>query len=197
MSFERGVENLVSCRNRRLSGRFSLLAAASILLLFTFLALSPAPAASWQNDDDRGEIEQGREADQQIEAQYGFYEDEALAAYVTSIGDRMARLSERPNLPWTFRVLDSPVVNAFALPGGFVYVTRGLVVYADSEAELAGVIGHEIGHVTGRHSKSRQTGSLIASLAIFAGALMSDTVRDLVSLGVPHFLQKCTTILKH
>lgn len=185
MGIERGCGNLVSCRRSGLCGRFSLLAGGSVLLLFTFLVQSSAPASSWQNEEDRGEIEQGREADRQIEAQYGFYEDEELAAYVTGIGDRMARLSERPHLPWTFRVLDSPVVNAFALPGGFVYVTRGLVAYAGSEAELAGVIGHEIGHVTGRHSRSRRRNSLLANLAILAGALVSESVRDLVSLGVP------------
>jgi len=185
MGIGRGRENLISNRNNGPYRHFSRLAGGCVLLLFTFLLLSSAPASPWQNDQDRGEIEQGREADQQIEAQYGFYEDEALGAYVTRIGDRMAELSERPHLPWTFRVLDSPVVNAFALPGGFVYVTRGLVAYAGSEAELAGVIGHEIGHVTGRHSKARQTGSFISGLAIFAGALLSDTVRDLVSLGVP------------
>jgi predicted Zn-dependent protease len=160
-------------------------AGGSLLFLLTFLLLCSAPAASWQNEEDRDEIERGRAADKEIETQYGFYEDEELGAYVTSIGDRMAWLSEHPNLPWTFRVLDSPAVNAFALPGGFVYVTRGLVAYAGSEAELAGVIGHEIGHVTGRHSRGRQTGSLIASLMILAGSLMSETVRDLVSLGVP------------
>jgi predicted Zn-dependent protease len=159
---------------------------ASLLLAFAMLPLlaAPAGAAGWQ-EEDRGEIEQGREADKQIEAQYGFYQDEELNAYVTAIGERMAALSERPTLPWTFRVLDSPVVNAFALPGGFVYVTRGLLAYAGSEAELAGVIGHEIGHVTGRHSRSRQRSSLFANLAILAGALLSDTVRDLVELGVP------------
>jgi len=156
-----------------------------LVLVATVLVVVPAPASSWQNNDDRGEIEQGREADKQVEAQYGFYEDEELNAYVTAIGNRMAQLSERPTLPWTFRVLDSPVVNAFALPGGFVYVTRGLVAYAGSEAELAGVIGHEIGHVTGKHSRSRQRNSLFANLAILAGALVSETVRDLVEMGVP------------
>lgn len=185
MGIERERRHQVFCRNNGPYSRASRLVAGTVLFLFTFPVLSSVPAAPWQKDEDRGEIEQGREADRQIEAQYGFYEDEELSAYVTGIGDRMARLSERPNLPWTFRVLDSPVVNAFALPGGFVYVTRGLVAYAGSEAELAGVMGHEIGHVTGRHSRSRQRNSLLANLAILAGALVSESVRDLVSLGVP------------
>jgi len=165
-------------------GKKRISTALLVCLVFSLLA-QPLAAAPFQEGDDRDEIEQGREADRQIEAQFGFYEDEELNAYVTGIGERMAALSERPDLPWTFRVLDSPVVNAFALPGGFVYVTRGLLAYAGSEAELAGVIGHEIGHVTGRHSRGRQRGSFLAGLAILAGALLSDTVRDLVELGLP------------
>ncbi len=163
--------------------RFRVVAAFAVLLL-----VLPAAASSWQESEDQGEIEQGREADRQIEALYGFYEDEELASYVADIGNSMAALSERPNLPWTFRVLDSPVINAFAVPGGFVYVTRGLVAYAGSEAELAGVIGHEIGHVTGRHSRGRRWGSILATLGILAGAVLSDTVRDLVDLGVPQLI---------
>ena len=156
---------------------------AAVLLLAIPAAASTASA--WQDDKDRGEIEQGREADKQIEAQFGFYDDQELSAYVSEIGNRMAAMSERPTLPWTFRVLDSPVVNAFALPGGFVYVTRGLVAYAGNEAELAGVIGHEIGHVTGKHSQSRQRRSLFANLGLLAASLFSETVRDLVSTGLP------------
>ena len=155
------------------------------LLLLLSLPASVSTASAWQDDKDRGEIEQGREADKQIEAQFGFYDDEELSAYVSEIGNRMAAMSERPTLPWTFRVLDSPVVNAFALPGGFVYVTRGLVAYAGNEAELAGVIGHEIGHVTGKHSQSRQRRSLFANLGLLAASLFSETVRDLVSTGLP------------
>jgi len=163
--------------------RFRVVAAFVAVLL-----VMPAAASSWQENEDQGEIEQGREADGQIEALYGFYEDEDLTAYVADIGNHMAALSERPNLPWTFRVLDSPVINAFALPGGFVYVTRGLVAYAGSEAELAGVIGHEIGHVTGRHSRGRRWGSILATIGIIAGAVLSDTVRDLVDVGVPQLV---------
>lgn len=152
--------------------------AAIILSLVLLAPVSAGSAPVFQDSDDRDEIEQGREADRQIEAQFGFYEDEDLNAYVTGIGERMAALSERPTLPWTFRVLDSPVVNAFALPGGFVYVTRGLVAYAGSEAELAGVIGHEIGHVTGRHSRTRQRTSLFANLAILNHLSLQDLIGD-------------------
>src|SRR5687768_7895465 len=98
------------------------------------------------------EIAMGREADQQVSQQLGLYDDPELQAYVSQLGKRLAADSERPNLPWTFRVVDDPIVNAFALPGGYIYVTRGLMSHLTSEAELVSVLGHEIGHVTGRHS---------------------------------------------
>ena len=72
-----------------------------------------------------------------------------------SLGEKIAATTERPNLPWTFRVVDDDVVNAFALPGGFIYVTRGILATLGNEAELAGVLGHEIGHVTAMHSVIR------------------------------------------
>jgi predicted Zn-dependent protease len=98
------------------------------------------------------EIAMGREADPAIAAQMGLLPDSALQRYVSDIGMRLARASERPDLPWTFRVVDDPIVNAFALPGGFIYVSRGILAHFNSEAELASVLGHEIGHVTARHS---------------------------------------------
>ncbi|MFH2056168.1 MAG: M48 family metalloprotease [bacterium] len=98
------------------------------------------------------EIAMGQQADTQIVASLGLYPDAALQRYVQKLGDKLARTSERPELPWTFRIVDDPVVNAFALPGGFIYVTRGLMTYVENEAQLSGVIGHEIGHVTAQHS---------------------------------------------
>jgi len=105
----------------------------------------------------------------------GAYDDPELSAYVTRIGKRLAAQSELPDLNWTFTVLDTPVINAFALPGGYVYVTRGLVALANDEAELASVIGHEIGHVTARHTAQRQTNQTIAGLgaaAVTIGAVL-------------------------
>ena len=85
----------------------------------------------------------------------GEYDDRELQRYVSSIGTLLAETSELPDLGWTFTVLNSPVVNAFALPGGYVYVSRGLIALADNEAQLASVLAHEIGHVTARHSAQR------------------------------------------
>jgi predicted Zn-dependent protease len=101
------------------------------------------------------EIQMGKESDAQIVASLGIYDDPAMAKYVEGVGLRLAAISERPNLPWTFRVIDDPVVNAFALPGGFIYVTRGILAHLNNEAELAGVMGHEVGHVTAQHSVNR------------------------------------------
>jgi predicted Zn-dependent protease len=115
------------------------------------------------------EISLGKESDGQIRQEMGLYEDAELQRYVSDIGLRLAKLSERPNLPWQFAVVDQAAVNAFALPGGYIYVTRGILPYLDSEAELAGVLGHEIGHVTARHAAqqyTRQVGGTVGLIAL-------------------------------
>lgn len=122
------------------------------------------------------EIAMGQEADKSVQAEYGLYGDAALTAYVDSIGQSLAKRSERPSLPWHFRVLDSPIVNAFALPGGYIYVTRGLLSVMNSEAQLAGVIGHEIGHVTARHSARQMTQQQIAQLGLGIGSILSQRI---------------------
>ena len=110
------------------------------------------------------ELEIGRKMHPQILQQYGRYSDEALQAYVNDVGQRIARASHLPNLQFTFTVLDSEEVNAFALPGGYVYVTRGILAYLNSEAELVAVLGHEVGHVTARHAVRQQTGATAAGV---------------------------------
>jgi len=121
------------------------------------------------------EINQGRRYHKEIIATYGVYDDPALQQYVDRIGQELAAKSHRANLKFTFTVLDSPDINAFALPGGYVYVTRGIMAYLDSEAELAGVIGHEIGHVTARHSVRQQGGQLASNiLSILVAATTGD-----------------------
>ncbi|HVS12563.1 MAG TPA: M48 family metalloprotease [Thermoanaerobaculia bacterium] len=117
------------------------------------------------------EVAIGREADPQIVAQFGLYPDESVQRYVADLGVQLAAASERPDLPWTFRVLDDPLVNAFALPGGFIYVTRGILVHLESEAELVGVLGHEIGHVTARHGASQMSKAMLAQIGLVAGAI--------------------------
>lgn len=118
------------------------------------------------------EVAMGKEADPQIVAQMGLVQDERLQAYVARLGQRLAQTSERPGLPWTFRVIDDPVVNAFAVPGGFIYVTRGILVHLNSEAELVSVLGHEIGHVTARHSAAQMSKSQLAGLGLVVGTIL-------------------------
>ncbi|MEX2531529.1 MAG: M48 family metalloprotease [Gemmatimonadota bacterium] len=123
------------------------------------------------------EIQMGREADQDIVASLGEYDDPDLQAWVTSIAESMAADSERPDLPWTFRVLDDPTVNAFALPGGFIYVTRGIMAHLTSDAELAGILGHEIGHVTARHGVTRVSRAQLAQVGLGLGMILAPDLR--------------------
>lgn len=122
--------------------------------------------------DERGEIALGRKEHQEVLKEYPVYANERLQAYVNALGQKLAKLSHRSALEWHFTVLDSPEINAFALPGGYVYVTRGIMAYLDSEAELAGVIGHEIGHVTARHGAQRATRQQDAGLGVLAASVL-------------------------
>jgi predicted Zn-dependent protease len=118
------------------------------------------------------EVAEGKKAHEQVLAEYGAYKDAKLQAYVNEVGQRLAKQSHRSNLEWHFTVLDSPEINAFALPGGYVYVTRGIMAYMDSEADLAGVIGHEIGHVTARHGAQRATRQQGAGIGVMAATVL-------------------------
>ncbi len=118
------------------------------------------------------EVALGVEAAQQVAVQMGTYEDSVWQPYVSRLGLQLAATSERPQLPWKFTVVDDPQVNAFALPGGFIYVTRGILANMNSEAELVGVLGHEIGHVTARHSASQMSRAQLAQLGLGLGAVL-------------------------
>ncbi len=124
----------------------------------------------------------GQQTDAEVIASYGSYEDAELNAYVAQLGKKMAALSHRPNLAWQFKVLDTPVVNAFAVPGGYVYVTRGILSYLNTEAELAGVLGHEIGHVTARHTAQQYSRSQLASIGLGVGSILSEDFRKYAGL---------------
>jgi len=122
------------------------------------------------------EIAMGRQADTAVVASIGLYPDATWQRYIQQLGARIAATSERPNLPWTFRVVDDPAVNAFALPGGFIYVTRGLLAHVTNEAELASVVGHEIGHVTARHTAAEMSKQQLIGLGLAAGSMASSQV---------------------
>ena len=122
------------------------------------------------------EIQMGKEADPQIVAEYGLYENKELQDFINSKGKQMAAISHRPNLEYSFKIVDSEVVNAFAVPGGYVYFTRGIMANFNNEAEFAGVLGHEIGHITARHSVAQQTKSTLGQVGLLAGMVISPTL---------------------
>ncbi len=138
------------------------------------------------------EIALGERGAAQVERQYTRYEHPALQAYVTRIGLRLAAVSHRPKLDWRFTVLDTPEVNAFALPGGRIYITRGLMAYLNSEAELAAVLGHEIGHVTARHAVNQVSKTAAFGLGL---DILGARVPELRSAGTQQNLQLLGDVL--
>jgi predicted Zn-dependent protease len=127
------------------------------------------------------EVALGRESHPKILQKFGRYDDEALQAYVNDIGQKIARVSHRPDLQYTFTILDTEDINAFALPGGYVYVTRGLMGYLNSEAELVAVLGHEVGHVTARHSVRQQAGATATGVGAMVVGILTGS-GDLASV---------------
>ena len=121
------------------------------------------------------EAQMGKEGYPATIAEFGQYDDARLIAYVDSIGKRLAKVSELPNLDWHFTLLDDPVVNAFAMPGGYIFITRGILAHLNSEAQLAGVLGHEIGHVTARHSAKQITQQQVAGLGLGLASMFSSS----------------------
>ena len=133
------------------------------------------------------ELALGRQGDSEIRREMGVYADDELQRYVSGIGERIASVSHRPTLPWTFTVMDVPAVNAFALPGGYIYVTRGLLAHLGDESELAGVLGHEVGHVTARHASQQYTRAAGGGLGVLLASIFVPGVRpfsDLASAGL-------------
>jgi predicted Zn-dependent protease len=113
--------------------------------------------------DEATEIRIGAAEDKKVVAVLGVYEDEKLSDFVAGLGQHIAQVCHRPNLTYTFRVVDSPVINAFALPGGYIYITRGLMAHVNSIDELVGVMAHEVGHVAARHSAKQISRQAAAS----------------------------------
>lgn len=126
------------------------------------------------------EIAIGRQYNEQvIQKQYQVYESKQLQDYVNRVGQKLAKNSHRPTLQYRFTVLDSPEVNAFALPGGYIYITRGILAYLNSEAELAAVVGHEIGHVTARHGVRQQSAAQAANIGLTIASIFVPEVSSM------------------
>jgi predicted Zn-dependent protease len=157
----------------------ALVAAALLAVLAAGCAVNPATGRrEFTLVTADQELAIGRDGYGATVTEYGKYDDVALAAYVDTIGNRLARASERPDLQWHFTVLDDPMINAFAMPGGYIYVTRGILAHLNSEAQLAGVLGHEIGHVTARHSAKHITQQQIAGLGMAVAGAFSTTFQQ-------------------
>jgi len=147
----------------------------AIPAVMTAVACSTNPATGHSQLDmysQSQEIQLGQQYDQQVRQQIGLYEDPQLQTYVERLGRELAARSERPDLPWHFAVVDDASVNAFALPGGYVYVTRGLIEHMNSEAELAGVMGHEIGHVAARHQVNQLSKQQLTQVGFMLGMVL-------------------------
>jgi len=129
------------------------------------------------------EIQIGQEQDAQVRREMGVYEDNELQQYVNDVGLKLARTSDRPNLPWHFTIVDVPAINAFALPGGYIYITRGILPYLQDEAQMAGVLGHEIGHVNARHSARQYSRSTASQLGLIVGSILAPQTRPFAQLG--------------
>jgi len=133
------------------------------------------------------EVAMGKESDPDIIKFFGLYDDKNLQKFIEEKGQQMAAVSHRKNLKYEFKIVDSPVVNAFAVPGGYVYFTRGIMAHFNNEAEFAGVLGHEIGHITARHSAKQYSNAMAAQIGLTAGAILAPEFAqyaDLAQTGV-------------
>jgi predicted Zn-dependent protease len=154
------------------TGIFLLL--SSIFLLFNTCARNPVTGKRQVVlMSKEQELAMGKEADPQIIQQFGLYEDKSLQDFINVKGNEMVAISHRNDIPYQFRVLDSDVLNAFAVPGGYVYFTRGIMAHFNNEAEFAGVLGHEIGHIAARHSVEQQRNAILGQLGLIAGIVLA------------------------
>lgn len=147
-----------------------------VSILFLFNSCSTNPVTGKRElvlMSEQQEIAMGQQSDPAVIAQFGLYQDEELQKFIQEKGQAMATISHRPNLEYTFRIVDSPVINAFAVPGGYVYFTRGIMAHFNNEAQFAGVLGHEIGHITARHTVQQQSKSTLAQVGLIAGMVLS------------------------
>jgi predicted Zn-dependent protease len=159
---------------RRISGLKFIVSLGGLLLLGGCAANPVTGKQNFTLLTEADEIRRGEKAAAKVPTVYGIYDElPALQDYVNTIGQKLAKNSHRPQLNYHFIVVDSPQVNAFALPGGYIYVTRGILAYLNSEAELAAVLGHEIGHVTARHSVRQYSAAAAANVAATVGGVVA------------------------
>jgi predicted Zn-dependent protease len=169
----------------RLNVRRISLAAATVVLLLFAVSCATNPVTGQREFmllSTSDELAQGQQMDPQILRAYGQYEDTKLAAYLSALVKRLGTVSHQPAIAYSVQVLDSAVVNAFAVPGGYVYLTRGILAYLNDEAELAGVTAHEVGHIAARHSAQQYSRAQAAQLGLGLGSLLSPTFKKYAGL---------------
>ena len=156
-----------------------------VLLLFVILAIIPSCAINpvtgkkqFMLMSEEQEIALGAQYDPSVTSTFGVYDAPELMEFITTKGTEIGKISHRPNLEYHFKILDSPVVNAFAVPGGYVYLTRGILAQFNNEAELVGVLGHEMGHINARHSASQQSKQQLGQLLLVGGMIASEEFRQ-------------------
>lgn len=164
-------------RNRR---RFfiSFVAIALAVTMVPWVPPTPSAYAQLLHISEQEEIRIGRQVEAEFAKTYGFVNDPEKTRYVASVGQRLARVSERPNLPWTYHIVDDKSVNAIAAPGGYVFVTKGLLSFVKSEDELGFVVGHETTHIAHRHAvelaerqMELQLGAVLLTQILFGGSM--------------------------
>jgi predicted Zn-dependent protease len=155
------------------------LAVLAVLLLSNSCAVNPVTGKNQiMLMSEKQELALGAASNPQVIAEFGEYDDPNLQAFINEKGQEMAKISHRSSLQYHFKVVDSDVVNAFALPGGYVYFTRGIMAHFNNEAEFAGVLGHEIGHVTARHGAQQQTSQYLAMGGLILGMVLVPGAAD-------------------
>jgi len=127
------------------------------------------------------ELKLGRQYDPQVIATFGEYKSDNILSFLKTRTTEMGRISHRPNLEYHIKILDSPVVNAFAVPGGYIYLTRGILAQLNNEAELIGVIGHEMGHINARHFASQQTKQQLGQMVLIGTMIVSEKLAQYAS----------------
>ena len=157
----------------------SLLGILIILVLIPSCAINPVSGKKQlMFMSEPQEIALGAQYDPTVVSTFGEYKSDILVKFINEKGSEMGKISHRPNLEYHFKILDSPVVNAFAVPGGYIYFTRGILAQFNNEAEMIGVLGHEMGHVTARHSASQQTKQQLGQILLMGGMIASEEFRQ-------------------
>ena len=174
----RGKRTVAGGKIARMPRRLALVLVPAFHLALASCATNPVTGGQdFVLVSEAQELRIGRQVDAQVKQRYALYDAHGMQAYVEGIGQRLAKASHRPGISYRFVLIDTADVNAFALPGGYVYISRGILPYLNSEAELAGVIGHEIGHVTARHSVQRLSAAQGAQIAVTVAQIFIPAIR--------------------